>query len=140
MTQEDLKIKQLFFESLPELSSDSLFMERIKGAVKAQEFLKTKERILKYQSRRAAFVSGVAGFMCGILMSWLYPHILLFFNSLLINFGNLSLPRDSMSEIFSWISVSLCCVITVFSTYAMTLNFSWAFLRHKKTTPRSGVG
>lgn len=117
MENEDDKIRQLFAESIPELSSDILFMEKIEARINIMDLFKEKEKKMKKRSRTAALISGCAGFLCGIILTLLYPYITKFFISIFSEFTLPSLTIEMVSEISTLLLISLSSIATVFSSY-----------------------
>ncbi len=70
---EDDKIKELFNDFEPELSSSFQFMTKLKRNMEAVEIVKQHNAALKKRNKLAVAIAGVCGFAVGVILTLLFP-------------------------------------------------------------------
>lgn len=130
---EDYKIKELFQNFQPELSSDSLFMSRLKSNMQSVELVKQQTARLQHRNRIAVTMASLAGCIVGIVMTIWFPYI-----SQWVSTINVSLPSLGLSSvkfegnIITWLISAALIVFTSLNTYAITMNdLAQKILSHK---------
>ena len=69
MIMEEDKLKSLFAEFQPELSSDSLFMNRLERNMESVEIVKRRVEEMRARNRRAIAVAAIVGFIVVVAVS-----------------------------------------------------------------------
>lgn len=104
---EDDKLKSLFAEFQPELSSDSLFMNRLERNMESVEIVKRRVEEMRARNRRAIAVAAIVGFIVGFLFSLSLPYL-----SGLVAGWQVTLPQESvMNVVADWFAVMAWGVI-----------------------------
>lgn len=118
---EDDKLKSLFADFQPELSSDSLFMNRLERNMESVEIVKRRMEEMRARNRRAVAVAAIVGFVVGFLFSLTLPYL-----SGLVAGWQVTLPQESiMSVVADWFAVIAwgviggTAVISAINTYDM---------------------
>ena len=119
---EDDKIKDLFNDFQPELSSSFLFMTKLKKNMETVEILKQHNIALKKRNRLAVAIAAVSGFIMGVVMTLLLPLI----ENWVLTFRSLPLLHNSSITIdysfVSWIVMAGVCIITALNAYEIALS------------------
>lgn len=89
MDQTDDKLRQLFESSIPEFTPSGEFLKRIERNIEAVDLVRKNQAAIVVKSRRAAFLSGMAGFICGVILTLLYPFILNLLSGLFMTMAQL---------------------------------------------------
>lgn len=119
---EDDKIKNLFNDFQPELSSSFLFMTQLEKKMEAMEILKQHNAALKRRNRIAVAIAAMTGFVTGIILTLLFPLIGGWMSSF-----SISLPRLQISAItidysfIAWIVMAGVCIISALNAYDIAL-------------------
>lgn len=119
---EDDKIKNLFNDFHPELSSSFLFMTQLEKKMEAVEILKQHSAALKRRNRIAVAIAAMTGFVTGIILTLLFPLIGGWMSSF-----SISLPRLQISTItieysfIAWIVMAGVCIISALNAYDIAL-------------------
>ena len=120
---EDDKLKDLFSNFNPEISSDFKFMDRLQQNIKSVELIKQQSAELRTRNKKAVAIAGIVGFIAGMLFSMALPYI--------GNAGsniNLSLPAGiilNLSDyypVLAWAVVGGVSVLTALNTYEISLS------------------
>lgn len=107
MIMEEDKLKSLFAEFQPELSSDSLFMNRLERNMESVEIVKRRVEEMRARNRRAIAVAAIVGFIVGFLFSLSLPYL-----SGLVAGWQVTLPQESvMNVVADWFAVMAWGVI-----------------------------
>ncbi len=118
---EDVELTSLFRDYSPELSSDNLFMASLDKKLSDLELVKSRIETMHRQNRRAVIFAGMAGMICGIVFTLLYP-ILFSIISRLFAMITPTIPDISLyNHIFLLISFTALTLYTTFSTYQLVL-------------------
>lgn len=72
---EDDKLKELFDNYNPELSSGMRFMERVERNLDSVESLMTRNAAMRKRYRKAVFAAAIAGFVVGMIFTLFMPYI-----------------------------------------------------------------
>ncbi len=119
---DDDKLKDLFNNFRPELSSSFQFMTQLQKNMETVEILKQHNVALKKRNRLAVAIAGVSGFVMGVIMTLLFSLI----GDWVTTF-NISIPRLNVSSLtvdysfVGWIVMAGVCVITAMNAYEIAL-------------------
>lgn len=118
---EEDKLKSLFAEFRPELSSDRQFMSCLERNMESVEIVKRRMAEMRARNRRANAVAAVVGFVVGFLFSLALPYL-----SGLVADWQLTLPEDSVMSVaadyfavIAWGVTGATAVIAAINTYDM---------------------
>ncbi len=118
---EEDKLKSLFAEFRPELSSDRQFMNRLTRNMESVEIVKRRMAEMRARNRRAIAVAAVVGFVVGFLFSLALPYL-----SGLVADWQLTLPEESVMSVaadyfavIAWGVTGATAVIAAINTYDM---------------------
>ena len=119
---EDDKIKLLFQDFQPGLSSDFDFIRKLERNLNSVEIVREQSALLRRRSKRAVIIAAIVGFVTGFLASFLVPY-----------FGNivsemqLSMPDSSAMKLlvdyqmtFAWVIVGSLSLIMSYNAYDIT--------------------
>lgn len=126
---EDDKIKDLFSNFNPEISSSFQFMSELKKNMERVEILKQHNRVLRKRNRWAVIIAAASGFVMGIILSLLMPIVVDWLPTL-----NISIPHSLITNLAidynypAWIITAAVSVITAVNAYEIAL----ALLSKKK--------
>lgn len=73
---DDNKLKSLFEDYQPEISSDFIFMNNLQRNMDAMEMVRQHNIAMQRQNRRAVVMAAFVGFISGIIITLLFPYIL----------------------------------------------------------------
>lgn len=115
---EDVKIKDLFSNYQPELSSSCDFMAKLQRNMEAVEIVKRHNAALKKRNVLAVAIAALSGFAMGVILTLLFPLI-----------GNwtsvfhIPLPSLQISglTIIGWIVVAAVSVLTALNAYEIAM-------------------
>lgn len=119
---DDDKIKDIFKEFDPELSSSFQFMTKLKKNMEAMEIVRQYNAAQKRRNRWAVAIAGVSGFVMGIIMTLLFPLITKW-----ISFIQVTLPLFNANNLaidfsyLGWLLVGGASVLTALSAYELAL-------------------
>lgn len=118
---EDDKLKSLFADFQPELSSDRQFMSCLERNMESVEIVKRRMAEMRARNRRAIAVAAVVGFVVGFLFSLALPYL-----SGLVADWQLTLPEESVMSVaadyfavIAWGVTGATAVIAAINTYDM---------------------
>lgn len=121
MIMEEDKLKSLFAEFRPELSSDRQFMNRLTRNMESVEIVKRRMAEMRARNRRAIAVAAVVGFVVGFVFSLVLPYL-----SGLVADWQLTLPEESVMSVaadyfavIAWGVTGATAVIAAINTYDM---------------------
>ncbi len=120
---DDQKIKELFRDFRPELSSSSQFINRLQRNIDTIEALKQYNTRLRRHNRIAVAIAAACGFVMGMLMTMLLPVI-----SGMLPVFSITLPMLNISDtgidtgVLAWILIGGTSVITAINTYEIAMS------------------
>jgi hypothetical protein len=121
MIMEEDKLKSLFAEFRPELSSDRRFMDCLTQNMESVEIVKRRMAETRARNRRAVTVAAVVGFVVGFLFSLTLPYL-----SGVVAGWQLTLPEESVTRVLadwfaviSWVVIGAVAVTAATNTYDM---------------------
>lgn len=129
------RIRNLFEESLPEMSPDCDFIARVESSIKTLEMVRFNLERYKQRNRKTAIISGLAGFICGIILTSIYPFINLMIEELILNAMAPSPGIELVPAVLAWVLIALICIGVALGSYAL---FSEETVNHKRYRPVSG--
>ena len=128
---EDDKLKSLFSNFEPELSSDFLFMNKLQRNLNSVELIKQHTVEVRSRSRKAVAIAAIVGFMVGFLFSLSLPYL-----SEAVSNWQLTLPSESVMNVFAnnftiiaWLVIGGTSVFAALNSY----EFSLSLLKPKET-------
>jgi len=120
--EEDDKIREMFQSFQPELSSDSLFMSRLKRNMESVEMVKQYERTMRRRNRIAVCVAACVGFVMGVLLTLLMPLIADAVTTFAISIPNHGLLDVNVNwQALGWVATGLVSVFTAINAYELTV-------------------
>ena len=121
---EDDKIKSLFSNFEPELSSDFKFMRSLEEKLDSVEIVKLHNAEVQSRSKKAVTFAALAGFVIGLLFSLILPYIsgiVSDWQKTLPNESDLNILADNL-PIIAWILILGTAVFVVLNTYELSLS------------------
>lgn len=119
---DDDKMKQLFQDFQPDLSSDFAFLQKLERNLNSVELIRQQSKQLRRHSRLAVIVAAVAGFVTGFFASFLVPYI----GSIISDIQS-SMPDSSAMRVISdfqttiaWMLVGTLSIIMSVNAYDLT--------------------
>lgn len=119
---EDDKLRSLFNDFQPELSSSFQFMTKLQKNMDMVEILKQHDIALKRRNKLAVVIAAVSGFVMGVILTLLFPLI-----GNWVSTFSISLPHIHISSLtidyslVAWIVMAGVCIITALNAYEIAL-------------------
>ncbi len=128
---EDDKIKKLFSDFEPEISSDFQFMTKLQRNMDAVEIVRQHTSAQRKRGRTAVLIAAVAGFISGIIFTSLFSLIGNWITTIQISIPRLHISPISIDFrlIAACIAMATVSVITALNAYEIAM----ARLSHRKT-------
>lgn len=121
---EDDKLKSLFSDFKPELSSDDLFMDRLQWSLNSVEIVRRHTAEARARSKKAVAIAAFVGFIVGFLFSLSLPYL-----SNVVANRQLTLPDLSVLSILAdnfmtvaWVVIGATSVFVALNTYEISLS------------------
>ena len=121
---EDDKLKSLFSNFEPELSSDFLFMNKLQRNLNSVELIKQHTAEVRSRSRKAVAIAAIVGFIVGFLFSLSLPYL-----SEAVSNWQLTLPSESVVNVFAtnftiiaWLVIGGTSVFAALNSYELSLS------------------
>ncbi|TGG39309.1 hypothetical protein [Duncaniella freteri] len=121
---EDDKLKSLFSNFEPELSSDFLFMNKLQRNLNSVELIKQHTAEVRSRSRKAVAIAAIVGFIVGFLFSLSLPYL-----TDAISNWQLTLPSESVMNVFAnnftiiaWLVIGGTSVFAALNSYEVSLS------------------
>ena len=121
---EDDKLKSLFSNFEPELSSDFLFMNKLQRNLNSVELIKQHTVEVRSRSRKAVAIAAIVGFMVVFLFSLSLPYL-----SESVSNWQLTLPSESVMNVFAnnftiiaWLVIGGTSVFAALNSYELSLS------------------
>ena len=121
---EDDKLKSLFSNFEPELSSDFLFMNNLQRNLNSVELIKQHTVEVRSRSRKAVAIAAIVGFIVGFLFSLSLPYL-----SEAVSNWQLTLPSESVMNVFAnnftiiaWLVIGGTSVFAALNSYELSLS------------------
>lgn len=121
---EDDKLKSLFSNFEPALSSDFLFMNKLQRNLNSVELIKQHTVEVRSRSRKAVAIAAIVGFIVGFLFSLSLPYL-----SEAVSNWQLTLPSESVMNVFAnnftiiaWLVIGGTSVFAALNSYELSLS------------------
>lgn len=121
---EDDKLKTLFSNFEPELSSDSQFMNKLQRDLNSVEIIKQHTAGVRSRNKKAVVIAAFVGFIVGFLFSLSLPYL-----SDAVSNWKLTLPDESMLKTFAnnfsiivWLVIGGTSVLAAINAYEISLS------------------
>lgn len=121
---DDNKLKTLFSNFEPELTSDSRFMDKLQRSLNSVEIIKQHTAEVRSRNKTAVIIAAVSGFIIGLLLSLSLPYL-----SHAVSNWQLTLPNESLLNavannftIIAWLIVGGTSVLMALNTYEISLS------------------
>lgn len=121
---EDDKLKSLFSDFEPELSSDFQFMNKLERNLNSVEIIKQHTAEVRSRNKKAVVIAAFVGFIVGFVFSLSLPYL-----SNTVSDWQLTLPSESMMYTFAnnftiiaWIVIGGTSVLAALNTYEISLS------------------
>ena len=121
---EDDKLKSLFSNFEPKLSSDSLFMNKLQRNLNSVELIKQHTAEVRSRSRKAVAIAAIVGFIVGFLFSLSLPYL-----TDAVSNWQLTLPSESVMNVFAnnftiiaWLVIGGTSVFSALNSYEVSLS------------------
>lgn len=121
---EDDKLKSLFSNFEPELSSDFLFMNKLQRNLNSVELIKQHTAEVRSRSRKAVAIAAIVGFIVGFLFSLSLPYL-----TDAVSNWQLTLPSESVMNVFAnnftiiaWLVIGGTSVFAALNSYEVSLS------------------
>lgn len=131
---QDDKLKYLFSNFEPELSSDFEFMNKLQRNLNSVEIIKRHAAEVRARSRKAVLIAAVVGFIVGFMFSLSLPYL-----SDAVSNWQLTLPSESMLKTIAnnfttiaWFVIGATSVLAALNSYEISLSL----LKPKEPTAR----
>ena len=118
---EEEKIKNLFKIEIPGPSSSRDFISRVEEGMKAIDLVIQERKLLEKKNRWRALLSGAAGFISGVIVTFFYRSIMSMCNLLMLKIIETADFREVISIVLTSVLIaaaSLC--VTLFTYKALT--------------------
>lgn len=118
------ELNEIFRNFNPEMSSGSNFMSRLEGRLDAVEMVKQRNAQTIRNTRIAAILAAVAGFIAGMLTMLFMPWITATAQAMLEAVQIHTVLRLSATEslpIFGWLATGFMALLTALTTYSLAL-------------------
>lgn len=121
---EDEKIRSLFTDFEPELSSDFMFMNKLQQSLDSVEIVRQHTAELRSRNKKAVAIAAAVGFIVGFLFSLSLPYLYNAFTK-----WELTLPDTSLMHtvadyftIIAWSIIGATSVFAALNTYEVSLS------------------
>lgn len=120
---EDDKLRELFKEFDPVLSSDDLFISRLQQNMEAVEIIKHRALISRRINKIAVIIAAIAGFVIGAIFKLLFPIIVDCVStiSLTVPFFRIN-PININISVILWIITAMVSGIIAYNAYEITIS------------------
>ncbi len=129
---EDDKLKSLFSNFEPELSSDFQFLNKLHRNLNSVEIIKRHAAEVRSRNKKAVAIAAFVGFIVGFLFSLSLPYL-----SNAVSDWQLTLPDESMINTFAnnftiiaWLVIGSTSVLAAINTYEVSISL----LKPKEST------
>lgn len=127
MEEDDDKIRQLFADFNPHLTSDSAFIDRLNKAMDSVEMIRQRSAEQRRRNRRAVVIAAVAGFAAGAVTSAVMPFVDTFVAEIFDWMPDI-LPIEntvdlSALKIAGWLVTGVVAVLTALAAFDRAVDF-----------------
>lgn len=123
---DDDKIRNIFEQYNPRLSSSERFMSELSRNLESVEMIKRHTAEVRRRSRRAVVTAAVVGLITGMILMWLMPYLqaaVMNWQAAMPSVGGLNIIIDHYMLI-SWIVTAVVCVVVSLNVYELSLSVS----------------
>lgn len=129
---EDDKIKNIFKDFDPELSSSFQFMAKLQKNMEAMMIVRQYNAALKRRNKWAVAIAGACGFAMGVIMTLLLPFITEWIASMQANIPLFSINNMTIDfRYLGWLLMACASVLTSLTVYEIA--FARLTLRQELT-------
>lgn len=115
---EEDKLKDIFKDFNPDLSSDNDFMSRLERSMDAVEIVKRQNAEIHRRSKRAIAIAALAGFVAGVVMTILQPYICKWLGDIDLTISIPSVTTVAIDPaLVGWIAAAAISTIIAYYTY-----------------------
>lgn len=115
---EEDKLKDIFKDFNPDLSSDNDFMSRLERCMDAVGMVKRQNAETLRRSKRAVAWAALAGFVAGVVMTILQPYIFKWMGGLDFTISIPSVTTVAINPgLIVWIATAAISVFIAYNTY-----------------------
>jgi len=119
---EDDKLKKLFSDFEPDISSDFQFMTKLQRNMNAVEIVRQHTSAQRKRSRTAVLIAAVSGFISGVILTLLFSLIEDWITTIQISITHLSISPISIdSRLIAYIVMAAVSVITALNAYEIAM-------------------
>jgi hypothetical protein len=119
---EDDKLKELFTNFQPEMSSSLQFMAKLQKNMERVEILKQHSLAIKKRNKFAVCIAAAIGFLMGVILTLLFPLIGSWVSTFSISLPHLQISSFTIDYSFvGWIIMAVTCIITALNAYEIAL-------------------
>jgi hypothetical protein len=119
---EDDKLKELFTNFQPEMSSSLQFMAKLQKNMERVEILKQHNLAIKRRNKLAVCIAATIGFLMGVILTLLFPLIGSWVSTFSISLPHLQISSLTIDYSFvGWIIMAVTCIITALNAYEIAL-------------------
>ncbi len=119
---EDDKLKELFTNFQPEMSSSLQFMAKLQKNMERVEILKQHSLAIKKRNKLAVCIAAAIGFLMGVILTLLFPLIESWVSTFSISLPHLQISSFTIDYSFvGWIIMAVTCIITALNAYEIAL-------------------
>ena len=120
---EEDKIKDLFQDFQPRLSSDTLFLSGLKKHMEAVALVKRHAAAARRRNRIAVAVAALSGFVAGVIFTLLMPLLGDRASALKFSLPSIGIPSVTFdSQIITWTIMAALSVTIAVNAYEITLS------------------
>lgn len=121
---EDDKLKSLFSNFEPDMSSDFQFMNKLQKSLNSVEIIRQHTAEVRTRSKKAVAIAAVVGFIVGFLFSLSLPYL-----TEAVSNWQLTLPHESILNslannftTIAWLIIGGTSVIAALNSYEISLS------------------
>lgn len=119
----DDKLKDLFQNFQPELSSDFKFLTKLQRNMDALELVKQQTAMQRKRNRIAVIVAAITGFVMGVIITILFPILADTLSTFSITLPDPDISPISINwQIIGYILAATVSVFTALNAYEITLS------------------
>jgi hypothetical protein len=119
---DDDKLKELFTNFQPEMSSSLQFMAKLQKNMEQVEILRQHHLAIKERNKFAVCIAAAIGFLVGVILTLLFPLIGSWVSTFSISLPHLQISSITIDYSFvGWMIVAVTCVIIALNAYEIAL-------------------
>lgn len=119
---EDEKIKAIFRDFDPEISSDTQFLARLQRSMESVELVKQHNLAARKRYKTAMLIAAVAGFVVGAVFTIVLPYAVNWLSTITFSLPTLGIKNFAPDwQLVGWIVTGLLSVTTAINAYEIAL-------------------